>query len=124
MWCSCKNCAKIWDNSEPVTSPKARKIISAFMFKFFAEISERLTRDGIKHTLSTMSYLPYDVVPEFALPKELMIQVAVTGKGGTSAKDKAETAELKAWYEKTGSKVTAWTYAMGKHMNASWLFVK
>ncbi len=117
MWCSCKNCAKIWDNSEPVTSPRARKVISDFMFKFFAEISERLTRDGIRHTLSTMSYLPYDVVPDFALPKELMIQVAVTGKGGTAPKDKAETAELKSWYEKTGSKVTAWTYAMGKHMS-------
>ena len=116
-WCRCKNCAKIWDNSKPITSPEARKAISAFMFKFFAEISERLTKEGIKHKLSTMSYLPYDVVPDFKLPKELLIQVAVTGKGGTAPKDKAETAELKSWYDKTGSKVTAWTYAMGKHMS-------
>ena len=115
-WCCCDNCKKIWDNSAPISSPQARKAISAFMFKFFAEISERLTREGIKHTLSTMSYLPYDVIPDFKLPKDLMIQVAVTGKGGVAPKDKAETAELKAWYEKTGTKVTAWTYAMGKHM--------
>ena len=117
QWCRCKKCAVIWDNSAPVTSPKARKAISDFMFKFFAEISHRLTREGIKHTLSSMSYLPYDVVPDFPLPKELMLQVAVTGKGGTAPKDKAETAELKSWYEKTGCKVTAWTYAMGKHMS-------
>ena len=106
-WCRCEKCAKVWDNQGSGKSDEARKAISDFMFKFFAELSQRLTKAGVKHTLSTMSYMPYNMVPDFKLPKELMIQVAVTGQGGEKPKDKSETAELKAWRDKTGNKVTA-----------------
>ena len=117
VWCGCANCAKVWDNREPITSENARKAISDFMFKFFAEISERLTREGVRHTVSTMAYLPYDMTPDFKLPASLMVQVAVTGTGGDAARDRRDTAKLKAWRDKTGNKVSAWTYAMGKHMS-------
>ena len=116
-WCRCEKCAKVWNGQGPARTEEARRAISDFMFKFWVELSERLTKAGVKHTLSTMSYMPYNMVPDFKLPKELMIQVAVTGQGGEKPKDKSETAELKAWRDKTGNKVTAWTYAMGKHMS-------
>ena len=117
-WCRCEKCKKIWDGSKgSIASEEARKAISPFMFRFFSEISERLTKEGIEHHLTTMAYLPYDVVPDFQLPKKMLIQVAVTGKGGTADGDKRDSEKLRIWAEKTGGKVTAWTYAMGKHMS-------
>ena len=116
-WCRCDKCAEVWNGQGSGRTEEARKAISDFMFKFWVELSQRLTKAGVRHTLSTMSYMPYNMVPDFKLPKELMIQVAVTGQGGEKPKDKSETAELKSWRDKTGNKVTAWTYAMGKHMS-------
>ena len=112
-WCHCDKCKKIWDGE--IMDAKARKAISDFMFRFFTEISERLDKEGLKHRLATMAYVPYDIVPDFPLPKTLLVQVAVQGRGGESPEDKADTAKLKAWSERTGGKVSAWFYAMGKH---------
>ena len=115
FWCRCDKCKKVWDGKGYVMDYKVRKAISDYMFRFYAEVCNRLKGAGLPHKIATMSYMPYDEVPDFALPKELLVQVAVTGLGGTGKKDKEETAHLKRWYERTGNKVFAWTYAMGKH---------
>ena len=115
FWCRCEKCRKIWDGKGAITDKKARRAISGFMFRFFSEVCRRLDEGGLKHKAATMAYMPYDIPPDFPLPKELLIQVAVTGLGGTGKGDKEDTAQLKAWYERTGNKVSAWTYAMGKH---------
>lgn len=115
-WCRCEKCKKIWDGKGSISDEKACKAISQFMFRFFAEICQRLEKAGLKHQLATMAYLPYNIAPDFPLPPELLIQVAVHGLGGTDKNSLADTARLKMWHDRTGSKVTAWTYAMGKHM--------
>ena len=115
FWCRCEKCKKIWDGKGSVTDVKARKAISDYMFRFYVEVCRRLKASGVPHKVATMAYMPYDFVPDFPLPEELLIQVAVTGKGGSGPQDKEDTEKLKAWYEGTGNKVFAWTYAMGKH---------
>ena len=117
VWCRCDKCKKVWDGKGSIRDEGPRRAISEFMFRFYAEVCQRLTAAGFKPRVATMAYMPYNIPPSFPLPKELLVQVAVTGLGGTGKNDRTDTERLKAWYEKTGNKVTAWTYAMGKHMN-------
>ncbi|MBR2373409.1 MAG: DUF4838 domain-containing protein, partial [Lentisphaeria bacterium] len=70
-WCRCEKCKKIWDGKGKISDEKARKAISNFMFRFYAEVCNSLAKAGLKHRVATMAYLPYDIAPDFPLPKEL-----------------------------------------------------
>lgn len=121
-WCQCEKCIKICDPEAKFT-PAGRQAISNFMFRFTAEIANRLTRDGFDCYITQMVYLPYDMIPDCDIPKNVMLQVAVNGTVDkkddlrTNSLEVRKSAEkLRSWTKKTGTKVTAWTYAMGKHM--------
>ena len=113
-WCRCEKCRKICEPKD-VFTPQGRQAISNFMFQFTSEIAERLTKEGIDGIVTQMAYLPYDLVPDCKIPKNVLIQVAVHGTLDKSRSADAE--KLRSWKEKTGSRVSAWTYAMGKHMS-------
>ena len=118
-WCQCEECRKI-ATPENWLTPEGRQAISNFMFRFTSEIANRLTQDGIQCYVTQMVYLPYDAIPDCDIPKNVLLQVAVNGtddsKPGPEGLDDRKSAEkLRAWHRKTGTRVTAWTYAMGKH---------
>lgn len=117
LWCRCEKCSKIWPTDGRERDPRMFRATSDFLFSFYADLSHRLTKEGIQHKLATMAYYPATLPPTFTLPKDLLVQVAVNGRGGNGNDDQRDTQLLKDWYEKTGNKITAWTYAMGKHMN-------
>ena len=114
-WCGCEKCRKI---AEPgrgniYSDPKQRQAVSNFMWRFTAEIAERLKKEGINGGVAQMAYSPYDKIPDFDLPDNIRIQVAVLGLGANSN----DTAKIRAWHKKIGKPVAVWAYAIGKHMN-------
>ena len=117
-WCQCEKCRKIATPKNWLT-PEGRQAISDFMFRFTSEIADRLTRDGIPCYVTQMVYLPYDMIPNCDIPKNVLLQVAVNGTvdsdRNTGIDDRKNAKKLRDWHQKTGTKVTAWTYAMGKH---------
>lgn len=113
-WCRCEKCRAVCDPKEAFT-PKGRQAISNFMFRFTSEIAERLTKEGVDGVVTQMAYLPYDLVPDCKIPKNVLIQVAVNGSVDKNRSEDGE--KLRAWRDKTGSRVSTWTYAMGKHMS-------
>ena len=120
-WCQCDECRKIVEPGKR-TTPEGRQAISNFMFRFTAEIADRLTRDGIDGYLTQMVYVPYDMLPDCEIPKNVLLQLAVNGTVDRDLEtdgvdDRRCEKKLRIWNEKIGRKVTAWTYAMGKHMS-------
>ena len=119
-WCQCDKCRKIAEPDNRATLA-GRQAISNFMFRFTAEIANRLTKDGIDCFITQMVYLPYDQIPDCDIPKNVLLQLAVNGTVDRNLRtdgvdDRKSAKKLRLWNEKTGRKVTAWTYAMGKHM--------
>ena len=119
-WCQCDKCRKIAEPENRAT-PEGRQAISNFMFRFTAEIANRLTKDGIDCFVTQMVYMPYDMIPDCEIPKNVLLQLAVNGTVDRNVRtdgvdDRKSAKKLRIWNEKTGRKVTAWTYAMGKHM--------
>lgn len=114
-WCRCEKCRAI---SEPndVFQPKGRQAISNHMFKFTADLANRMKKDGIKGYLTQMVYLPYDMIPECDIPDNVYLQVAVNGTDKEVPGQRKSNQQILDWNKKTGRKVSVWTYAMGKHM--------
>jgi len=115
-WCDCEKCRKIANAGyAPYENLKDRQSISNFIWKFTSEIANRLTKAGIHATVTQMAYLPYDLIPECEIPKNVLVKVAVNGRGENDEAGREDTAKLKLWSDKTGP-VSTWTYAVGKHM--------
>ena len=114
-WCGCEKCRKIAEpgRGKIYSDPKQRQAVSNFMWGFTAEIAERLKKEGIKGGVAQMAYSPYDKIPDFDLPDNIRVQVAVLGLGA----NRNDTEKIRSWYKKIGNPVAVWTYAIGKHMN-------
>ena len=114
-WCGCEKCSKIAPvgRGSIFTDIKAQNVVGECIWDFTAEIAERLTKAGVKGTITQMSYLPYNNIPERKLPPNIDVQAAVKGLGRPEARPDDEKL-LKAWTEKLGHRITAWTYP-GKH---------
>ena len=119
--CQCEECRKIVEPDKR-TTPEGRQAISNFMFRFTAEIAKRLTQDGIDGYVTQMVYVPYDMLPDCEIPKNVLLQLAVNGTMDrdletSDVDDRRCERKFRLWTDKIGRKVTVWTYAMGKHMN-------
>ncbi|MBO4345159.1 MAG: DUF4838 domain-containing protein, partial [Victivallales bacterium] len=120
-WCNCEECAKIakggnfCNKGYPLEErKKAADAINDVIWTFTKEIAERLTREGVEGSVTQMAYHPSTEPPDFKLPDNIEIQVAVDGLGNKSQwKENREL--LQRWKEKTGKSLSVWTYP-GKHM--------
>ena len=115
-WCRCEKCRKVCDPKKAYT-PEGRQAISNFIFRFTSEIADRLTKEGIDGIVTQMVYPPYDRVPDCKIPKNVLLQVAVNGTVDENRSKDGD--KIRDWKEKTGSRVSAWTYAMGKYGSKS-----
>lgn len=113
-WCRCENCRKICDPKKANTL-EGKKLISNFMFAFFAEVAERLTKEGIDGTIAVSIYPPCDQVPDCPLPKNLLLKICVNGLVDKNRPDTDKM--IRDWGKKVGARLQSWTYSMGKHMS-------
>ena len=102
--CHCENCQKLYTAGiDPVWTATKK-------------IAERLTADGLDAKVTQMCYSRSRKVPDFDLPSNVLVQVAVRGQW--SLRDpkliEKEHAQIFAWQKKLGHKVWLWTYP-GKH---------
>ena len=114
-WCGCEKCAKIAEvgRGKIYSDPKHRQAVSDFMWNFTSEIAERLEKEGVQNYKITQHvYPPMDKVPAKPIHKNVKVEICLNAKGG----DPADTEALRRWYEKTGTRLDVWTYAIGKHM--------
>ena len=114
--CCCEKCSKVapGGRGKIYSDPVIRKRVSNFMWGFYAEIANRLTREGIKGRIKQSIYPPYDIIPDFKIPSNIRLQICLNAKGG----DKADTEFMQKWFEATGKrKLDVWTYSIGKHMS-------
>ena len=114
--CCCEKCSRIAPGGRGAIykNRAARQAVSNFMWNFYVEVANRLTREGIKGKLKQSIYPPCDLIPDVEIPSNIRIQACINGKGG----DKSDTAFLKKWYEKLGKrKMDLWTYCIGKHLS-------
>ncbi len=116
-WCACEKCQAIAEPGRGKIYSSDRQAVSDFIWAFTSEVAQRLTKEGIPGTITQMAYSPYDLIPNGNIASNIVVQVAVNGRGSDSENEKKDTEKIRAWTEKLGNKVSVWTYAMGKHMN-------
>lgn len=116
-WCGCDKCKLIAEPGRGKVYTTDSQAASDFIWEFTTEIAERLTREGIKGTITQMAYAPYNKIPKCKIADNVLVQVAVNGLGGDGETCKNDTRRLEEWTAKLGQPVSVWTYAMGKHMS-------
>ena len=102
--CFCENCQEFYKvGLDPVWAATKK-------------IAERLTADGLDAKVTQMCYSRSRKVPEYDLPSNILVQVAVRGQWSLCDPSLVaqERAQIFAWQKKLGHKVWLWTYP-GKH---------
>ena len=104
VMCCCENCQRLYKAGVDPVWMATKKF------------AERLTADGLNATVTQMCYGRSRKVPDYDLPPNILVQVAVRGQWSVRdpALVKGEHAQIFAWQKKTGRKVWLWTYP-GKH---------
>ena len=102
--CACEKCQKLYRaGKDPV-------------WMATKSIAERLTAAGVKGTVTQMCYGRSRKVPDYSLPSNILVQVAVRGQWSCGIPDRIanERRQMEDWVAKLGHKVWLWTYP-GKH---------
>ena len=102
--CACANCQKLYRAGEDPVWLATKSI------------AERLSAEGIEGTVTQMCYGRSRKVPDYDLPSNILVQVAVRGQWSTGRPDLivGERKQITDWVNKLGHKVWLWTYP-GKH---------
>ena len=103
--CFCAKCQAAYDRKDPMYA-------ADLIWRFTAEIGERLIREGVKGDIMMMAYPPYRKMPEFRLPSNVQVMVAEHGpwSAGDPVAMGRQIDEIRRWNEKLGHKVWLWTY--------------
>ena len=75
--CWCENCQKAYTRHKD--GRLEEQYAAEMIWGYAREIGERLIREGVKGSIVMMSYNPYDRVPDFKLPPNVQVMVAVGG---------------------------------------------
>ena len=104
--CACERCKAEW--------AKAPEIgwASDLMWGNVARLANRLKAEGVKGRVSMMAYSKYRRVPDFPIPDNVEVMVAERGPWTENdpSERARELAEIRAWHDKIGRKVSLWTY--------------
>ena len=105
--CMCTDCQSRYDFS------MGRNYATEFIWSNTVAMANRLVVEGVNGRLTQMAYSPYRAVPRMVeIPDNVLVMVAEYGPWslGSPAVFEAQTAEIRAWVEKTGRKVWIWVY--------------
>ena len=77
-----------------------------------ARLANRLKAEGVRGRVSMMAYSKYRRVPDFPIPDNVEVMVAERGPWTENdpSERARELAEIRAWHDKIGRKVSLWTY--------------
>lgn len=103
--CHCGECQKY------VSQKKFSELVLGFVYN----IAERLSKNNVPGTITTMAYSPYNAVTERPVPANVNITLAVGGPWSEFDSDMAENQAkfLKEWDEKLAPrKVSLWNYCL------------
>ena len=105
MECRCANCQAAYNKKE-------KSYATELIWGLTAEIARRLTAEGVEGGVTQMAYSPYNRVPDFNLPPNVDVMVAVTGPWATVTPERhaLHMKMLRDWTAKLGHKVWLWTY--------------
>ncbi|MBO4512381.1 MAG: DUF4838 domain-containing protein, partial [Victivallales bacterium] len=103
-WCLCPECKKIME--------QGKQAMSDHIWRFVAEIGERLKKDGISGYVMNDGYGYFKLVPSFKLPDNVMLGVCVSGPWGLSNEKIRERDShwLRVWSQAADNKIRTWTY--------------
>ena len=106
-WLEC-HCAKC----QAAYNKKEKSYATELIWGLTAEIARRLTAEGVEGGVTQMAYGLYDRVPDFNLPPNVDVMVAVTGPWATVMPERhaMHMKMLRDWTAKLGHKVWLWTY--------------
>lgn len=108
--CRCEKCQAAYNPSE-------RHYATDLIWGRTVELAGKALSDGLPIRLTQMSYPPYARVPDFSIPTNVDVMVAVGGPWSVhnpiAYADELE--RMRAWQRKLGRKVWLWTYP-GKYM--------
>ncbi len=109
MECHCEKCQAAYNKKE-------KSYATELIWGMTADIARRLKAEGVEGGVTQMAYWPYDRVPDFALPPNIDVMVAVTGPWATVMPERhaLHMKMLRDWTAKLGHKVWIWTYT-GKY---------
>ncbi len=103
--CMCPKCQAAYNKKE-------KAYATELIWGLTAEIARRLKAEGVEGGVSQMAYYPYDRVPDFNLPENIHVMVAVPGPWASTnpKRHAAQMKTLRDWTSKLGHKVWLWTY--------------
>ena len=104
--CRCEKCRDEWAKAPEVGWA------SDIRWGNTVRVANRLKAEGIKGRVSMMAYSKYRRVPDFPFPDNIEVMVAERGPWTENDPPERarELAEIRAWRDKIGRKVTLWTY--------------
>lgn len=106
--CMCEGCQAAYSKSDPTD------YASDLIWRQTSALARRLRAAGCPAILTQMAYKPYSRIPDFTIPDNVRVMVAMQGpwKAARPRDAKAEYDEIKAWDAKMGGSrsVWLWTY--------------
>ncbi len=102
--CQCERCKAAWKDDS--------NYASELIWGVTARIAQKILDEGLDGFVTQMAYHPYARVPDFPLPKNVLVMTAVNGPYSLGNAKAAANQERRAreWMEKTGRKTWLWTY--------------
>ena len=104
--CACERCKAEWAKAPEISWA------SGLIWGNVVRLANRLKADGVKGRVSMMAYSKYRRVPDFPFPDNIEVMVAERGPWTENDPPERarELAEIRAWHDKIGRKVSLWTY--------------
>ena len=102
--CQCEPCKKVY--------ARGKQAVSDHVWRFKTDIAKRLQKNRIPGYITAMAYAEYKLIPTMEIPKNMIIQLAITGpwKELNAAEREKDFKLLFDWNKKLGQKTYLWTY--------------
>ena len=102
--CKCAPC-----KAEYAKGPQG---VTDLVWKFKTDIAKRLQKNNISGYITAMAYSDYKMIPSMEIPRNMIIQLAITGpwKERNAVEREKDFKLLDDWNKKLGQKTYLWTY--------------
>ena len=103
-WCQCPVCREVMKGG--------KQAMSNHVWKFTIDIAKKLKENGIGGYVTMMAYSQYSPVPDYDIPSNMLVMLAVTGPWAERIPADREAGDRKiaAWNRKLGGRSYVWLY--------------
>ena len=105
--CHCENCKRAYNDAHP------ESYATELIWGNVVRLANRLIADGAEGSLGMAVYPPYQRLPDFDIPTNIVFDLSVNGPWmkGQPELAAAEDRHLRGWQRKVGTKPIFWNYA-------------